>query len=1022
MKKFLKITGITLLVLILLAFLIPILFKKQITDLVKKEINQTLTARVDFSDVSLSLFRHFPQISINIEELSIVGTGIFEKDTLVSAKSIDVSANLISVIKGDNIKVSGIFLNTPRIKALVKADGQANWDIVKESGEIATADADTSASAFQMTLKKYRIDNGYLYYKDESSDMFAEITGLNHEGSGDFTADVFTLSTETRADALSFSYASVPYLVNTLTSLDADIKIDNTNQLYSFDTDDIALNNLKLSAAGSFGIVNDSTYSMDMRFKTPSNDFKDILSMIPAVYKSDFEKIKTSGTAALEGWVKGNYSPAQLPAYDAKLQVADGMFQYPDLPKPVKNIQIDLHASNPDGVFDNTVIDLSKGHLEMDNEPFDFRFLFKNPETFQYIDAGLKGRLDLAQVGQFVKLESGTQLGGLLHADAYAKGNMTALQNQSGPFNAGGFINIKNLLYSSPDFPQPVRNGNMDIQIENTGGVADNTSIRVTNGHIEVGNDPFDFAVNVKRPMTALQFDGHAKGRFTLDNVKQFVAFEPGTSLSGLLNADLSFAGNMEAIDRGAYDQVKTTGTASLTQVKYESPEYQGGVSIPVLKATFNPKNVSLTEFKGNYLGTNFSGNGSLDNLIGYAIKDEPLAGTLNLDIDKMNLNDWMGTPETSVETTTGESETTAGSDPFIVPDNINLKLNAHAGAVTYDKVTYSNIRGGLQLANQSVQLQNLNADALDGSIVLNGSYSTRTDKKNPDISLSYDVKDISIQKAFAAFNTIKKLMPIGQFLAGKLNSQLTVNGSLNGDMMPNLASLTGKGNLLLLEGVLQKFAPLEKLANTLQISELQSVTVKDIRSSIEFKNGQVLVKPFTLKVKDIEMEIGGMHSFDQSIDYAIAMKVPRKYLGNQGNALLNNLATEATKKGIPVQLGDVVNLNVKMGGSITSPSIKTDLKEVAGDVAADLKEQAEEFAKQKIDSAKTALRDTLTAVKNKVVEDAKEKVKDELQERLFGKSDTTKVKDSTKKKSEEQIKNTIKDIFSKPKKTPKEN
>jgi anionic cell wall polymer biosynthesis LytR-Cps2A-Psr (LCP) family protein len=55
LKKILKITGITLLVLIAAAFLIPIIFKKQITSLVKKEINKSLTAVVDFKDVSLSL-------------------------------------------------------------------------------------------------------------------------------------------------------------------------------------------------------------------------------------------------------------------------------------------------------------------------------------------------------------------------------------------------------------------------------------------------------------------------------------------------------------------------------------------------------------------------------------------------------------------------------------------------------------------------------------------------------------------------------------------------------------------------------------------------------------------------------------------------------------------------------------------------------------------------------------------------------------------------------------------------------
>ncbi|MBO9660390.1 MAG: hypothetical protein J7527_16330, partial [Chitinophagaceae bacterium] len=88
-RKVLKITGIVLLVLIAAAFIIPIVFKKQITNLVKKEINNNLTASVDFKDVSISLFRHFPKVSIGLESLSVVGTNEFAGDTLVSAENID---------------------------------------------------------------------------------------------------------------------------------------------------------------------------------------------------------------------------------------------------------------------------------------------------------------------------------------------------------------------------------------------------------------------------------------------------------------------------------------------------------------------------------------------------------------------------------------------------------------------------------------------------------------------------------------------------------------------------------------------------------------------------------------------------------------------------------------------------------------------------------------------------------------------------------------------------------------------
>jgi uncharacterized protein involved in outer membrane biogenesis len=128
-KRILKITGITLLILVLAAFLIPVFFKKQITTLVKKEINKSLTAKVDFKDVSLSLFRHFPEISIALKDFTIVGANDFARDTLIATKSLNASVNLLSVIKGKNIKVYGVFLESPRIHALVNKKGKANWDM-----------------------------------------------------------------------------------------------------------------------------------------------------------------------------------------------------------------------------------------------------------------------------------------------------------------------------------------------------------------------------------------------------------------------------------------------------------------------------------------------------------------------------------------------------------------------------------------------------------------------------------------------------------------------------------------------------------------------------------------------------------------------------------------------------------------------------------------------------------------------------------------------------------------------------
>ncbi len=996
MKKVLKYTGISLLTLILLAFLLPILFKGKIVNMVKAEINKSLEAKVDFKDVSLSLFRHFPKLSIGLEDMSVVGLHEFKNDTLLSAKTVDASVNIMSLFGGKDMKIHGVFLESPRIHALVNKEGKANWEITKEDTTASTGEP----SAFQVKLEKYAIKKGYVYYKDESSDMSAEITGLDHEGSGDFTQDLFTLTTKTKTVAANFTYAGVPYLVNAQTGIDADFEIDNNKSRYGFKNAAIAVNDLKLVADGFMQLDNDSTYTMDIKFDAPSNEFKNILSLVPAIYKNDFDKLKTSGAASFKGFVKGVYSPTQLPAYHVNLDIKDGFFQYPDLPQPVKNIQVAAQISNPDGVMDNTVVDITKGHLEMGAEPFDFKLLFKNPQTSKYIDAVVKGKLNLAEVTKFVKLDAGTKLSGLVWADAFAKGNLSAIEQQKGPFSAGGFLDIRSLYYTSKDVPQPVQNGNFKIAIENNSGLADATTVNISSGHIEVGNDPFDFSLKLSRPVTAVDFSGTAKGRFTLDNVKQFTTLEPGTSIKGSMDADVAFSGSKADIDKKNYERIHTTGVVNLSHVNYVSKDYPGGVQIQTAQLKFSPQNAALHNFSGSFQGTNFTASGVLNNMIAYALRNEELKGTLNVTADKINLNEWMGTD-------TATASGTASSEPFLVPANMNITVNAKAGSVQYDKVTYSNVQGALVLKDETVRLQNVQTEALDGTMAFDGSYSTKQNKTKPDISLSYDIRDINIQKAFTAYNTVQKLMPVGKFLSGKLTSKFSMIGKLNEDMFPDLGSLTGNGNLLLIQGVLNKFQPLDKLASTLNVEALKEVSLKDIKSHFEFANGKVLVRPFNLKIKDIDMQVGGMHGFDQSLDYIIGMKLPRKYLGTGGNALVNNLTAQATSKGIPVTVGEMIDLNVKMGGSINNPVIKTDLKQAAGDVTQELKQQATAFVQQKADSAKQTIKDSLTVVKNQVMED----VKSELTKQLVGGKDSSNKKASlqeTKEKAASTLKNTL--------------
>ena len=882
LKKVLKITGITLLLLIIIAFATPYLFKNQIVTLVKKEVNKKINAKVDFKDVDISFFRHFPKVAVALTDLQITGNSTFSADTLVAAKRIDAALNIMSVISGKDMTIYSVYIESPRIHAIVNKDSIANWDIVMPDTIVV---ASTAKKPFKMELKEYAVKNAYISYKDETAAISSEIINLNHEGTGDFTSDLFTLKTVTNADAVTVIYGGVPFLANAKAIINAGIKVDNKNNIYTFNTDKISVNDLKISGQGTIKNLAENGYDMDISFKAPSTDFKNILSLIPVIYKNDFSKIRAGGSAFFSGFVKGIYNTSRMPAYHVDMAVTDGFFQYPDLPKPLQKINIKAQVDNPDGVTDNIVVNVEKAHFELDNDPFDIRLIVKKPISNMYVDAAAKGKLDLSKVAQLVKLQAGTKVQGALNADVYVKGTVKDIQQQkTDQFTAGGIIDLNNFLYVAKDYPT--------------------------------------------------------------------------------------------------------------------------GVKINTLQTSFTPSKVNITTLNGQYLTSNFNGSGQINNLLNYVLQNKPLSATLNLNADNIDLNSWMGT---SADTTVKGS----AAKPFVIPANLNILVNTKIEKLHYDKVDIQNLSGSLKINDETAVIADVKGNALDGSIMINGTYSTKESKIKPDISLIYNVDKVDVEKTFKAFNTVQKLMPIGNFIAGKLTSQLSLKGKLGDNMMPDLNSLTGNGNMLLIEGLLNKFAPLEKIATVLNVKALEQISVKDVKSYFEFNNGKLLVKPFAVKVSGIDMEIGGTHGFDQSMNYVINMKLPRALMGAQGNQLVNNLFSQINNKGIPLKVGDIINLNLQVGGSIKSPTVKTDLKQGAQNLADQLKNQVTEFAKNKIDSTKkvitSAVKDTIASVKKQAINAAK----DELVRQISGGNKST---DSSKMKAnpKESIKGLVNDLFKK--------
>ena len=343
-KKGLKITGIVIGTILVIMLILPFAFKGKILEIVKKEANNMLNAKLEFADLNLSFFSHFPKASIELQQLSLTGIGDFEKDTLVSAKEIDIAVNIMSLFGDKGIEINHIILEKPQVKAVKLANGNVNWDIMKPDTTTTVAtDTTSSSSSFALKLKKFTIEDGRIAYTDDSSKMEFYTQKLNLKLSGDMSTESTSIDCHMITQNIDFISGAVPYLKNAEFEMDMKVLADLVNNKFTFDENKLRLNAIELNLDGWIALL-ENDMDMDIRLNSPKIEFKDILSLIPGIYQNNFESLTAKGALDFKAAAKGKMTGDLLPQFSFLLNVKDGMINYAGMPKAIDNINIYISA------------------------------------------------------------------------------------------------------------------------------------------------------------------------------------------------------------------------------------------------------------------------------------------------------------------------------------------------------------------------------------------------------------------------------------------------------------------------------------------------------------------------------------------------------------------------------------------------------------------------------------------------------------------------------------------------------
>ncbi|WP_302391467.1 AsmA family protein [Phocaeicola coprophilus] len=453
MKKTMKIAGITLGVILLLLLILPFAFQGKLAKLVKEEGNKMLNAQFDFRTLNISLLRNFPSASVSLEDFWLKGTGPFENDTLIQAGELTAAVNLFSLFGDGGYDISRIIVKDTRVHAIVLEDGRPNWDVMKPSPDAETPEDETAQETFRIKLQKLSVDNLSVVYDDRQGGVFADLSRLEADCSGDFGSDRTVVDLKMETPSLTCRTGGIPLLNKVSLEADMDVDADLAGGKFTLRENMLRLNAIQLNLDGWLAQTKQGM-DMDLRLNTNEVGFKELLSLIPAIYAKDFQDLKTDGKVTLNAFARGSMEGnTKVPQFEVNLDVKDAMFRYPSLPAGVEKINISALVRNAGGPLDATEISVAPFDFVLAGNPFSLNATVKTPVSDPDFHLTARGKLDLGKVKEVYPLDD-MQLNGLVQADLELGGRLSMVEKeQFEQMQAKGSLRLNQMKLVLKDMP-----------------------------------------------------------------------------------------------------------------------------------------------------------------------------------------------------------------------------------------------------------------------------------------------------------------------------------------------------------------------------------------------------------------------------------------------------------------------------------------------------------------------------------------------------------------------------------------
>ena len=526
-------------------------------------------------------------------------------------------------------------------------------------------------------------------------------------------------------------------------------------------------------------------------------------------------------------------------------------------------------------------------------------------------------------------------------------------------------ISSKDILVSGTDaFRVSFANAIIGLEmsdIRDTGRIPDVTCT-FSIGHLSAMMDTI--YVNVENPSgffhlfpsPGIVSQAKMKLDFTGEAFETVIGKEKFTANNLLIKTEIENDAEQEDI----FLQWLATGFAELTDGSVITSALPYPVEIPAIKLDFDPESFQIHTSRFVLDQSDFSLNGAFNNVLSFFRGDSLLRGefrfeSVNTDLAQlMSLTSGIGiegeemaqaapNPESENARSgeqdnpgtytpgnpSGSKENNGFSGPYMVPEGMDIVINANVKQATFGPDTITNIIGDVRISDGILVFDGITFTTAAADMQLTAMY--RTPRKNHlYLGIDYHMFDIDISRLLDMIPDIDTLMPMLRSFEGAGEFHIAVETYLDSLYNIKKSTLRGASSIRGKDLVLMDGETFTEIAQTLRFSKRAENRVDSLSAEFTIFREEIDVFPFLIVMDRYKAVVGGRHNFDMSFNYHISVvdsPLPLRFgvdiTGTMGNLRFRPTSARYAEFYRPVQRRVVENYQMELRRIIREALIK---------------------------------------------------------------------------------------------------